>query len=199
MPRTHTRKHIIEIGADLIARNGFGSTGINAVLTAAAVPKGSFYHYFSSKDDFGRAVIETFAEDYEAGLVAILSDRKQSPVQRLRAYFDTGLAAMHECDFARGCLIGNLGQELAGQNELFRACLNTVFSRWEKHFERCLAEALDQNEIDPATDVEDMASFLLAGWEGAILRAKVVKSLDPMHRFIRVFFNQCLADPRTRT
>ncbi|MBS3803808.1 MAG: TetR family transcriptional regulator C-terminal domain-containing protein [Oleiphilaceae bacterium] len=196
MARTDTRKHIIDIGADLIARNGFGCTGISAVLTAAAVPKGSFYHYFSSKDDFGLAVIESFAADYEIGLVAILNDDSQPPLQRLQAYFDTGLTAMRECNFSQGCLIGNLGQELAGRNELFRSRLDTVFSRWETHFEHCLAEALAQGEIAPSIDPADMASFLLAGWEGAILRAKVVKSLDPMHRFIRVFFNQCLPDSR---
>ena len=192
MTSNDTRSHIIHTGADLIGQKGFGATGINAVLTAAGVPKGSFYHYFSSKNDFGLAVIDTFAQEYDTKPDRILNDHTRSAVDRLRAYFDTGLETMTSCEFTRGCLIGNLGQELAGQNETFRRRLDTVFQGWEKRFERCVEEARQAGDIDASIDPADVASFLLSGWEGAILRAKVLKSTEPMERFVRVFFRQCL-------
>jgi TetR/AcrR family transcriptional repressor of nem operon len=192
MTSNDTRNHIIHTGADLIGQKGFGATGINAVLTTAGVPKGSFYHYFSSKNDFGLAVIDTFAQEYDAKLDRILDDRSRSCVDRLRAYFDSGLETMTSCEFTRGCLIGNLGQELAGQNETFRKRLDTVFQGWEKRFERCIEEARQAGDVDKAVNPADVASFLLSGWEGAILRAKVLKSTEPMERFVRVFFHQCL-------
>lgn len=192
MTTNDTRNHIIQTGADLIGQKGFGATGINGILTAAGVPKGSFYHYFSSKNDFGLAVIDTFAEEYDAKLDRILSDPSRSCVDRLRAYFDTGFETMTRCDYTRGCLMGNLGQELAGQNEMFRTRLDKVFSGWEQRFERCLAEAQANHDIDAGIDTADAASFLLSGWEGAILRAKVLRSTEPMERFVRVFFKQCL-------
>ncbi|MCK7548869.1 TetR family transcriptional regulator C-terminal domain-containing protein [Marinobacter koreensis] len=192
MASNDTRHHIIETGADLIGQKGFGATGINAVLTAAGVPKGSFYHYFSSKNDFGLAVIDSFAEEYDATLDRILNDSSRSCVDRLRAYFDTGFETMTSCEYTRGCLIGNLGQELAGQSEAFRTRLDKVFSGWEKRFERCIAEAQTAGDIDAHVDPADAASFLLSGWEGAILRSKVLKSTEPMERFVRVFFKQCL-------
>lgn len=192
MTSNDTRNHIIQTGAELIGQKGFGSTGINAVLTAAGVPKGSFYHYFASKNDFGLAVIDTFAEEYDAKLEAILKDTTRSCVERLQAYFDIGLEAMASCELTRGCLIGNLGQELAGQNEAFRKRLDTVFHSWEKRFEQCIEEAQQAGDVDASVNPADAASLLLSGWEGAILRAKVLKSPEPMERFVRVFFRQCL-------
>lgn len=194
MTSNDTRTHIIQTGADLIGQKGFGATGINAVLTAAGVPKGSFYHYFSSKHDFGLAVIDTFAEEYDATLDRILNDTSRSCVDRLRTYFDTGFETMTSCDYTRGCLIGNLGQELAGQNEAFRQRLDTVFSSWEKRFELCLHDARQAGDIRADIDPTDAASFLLSGWEGAILRSKVLKSTEPMERFVRVFFKHCLKE-----
>ena len=70
--------------------------------------------------------------------------------------------------------------------------LDTVFQGWEKRFERCVEEARQAGDIDASIDPADVASFLLSGWEGAILRAKVLKSTEPMERFVRVFFRQCL-------
>jgi len=192
MTTNDTRNLIIQTGADLIGTKGFGATGINGILTVAGVPKGSFYHYFSSKNDFGLAIIDTFAEEYDEKLDQILNDSSRSCVDRLRAYFDTGFDNMTSCDCTRGCLIGNLGQELAGQNEMFRVRLDKVFCTWEKRFEHCIAEAQTAGDIDANIDPSDAASILLSGWEGAILRSKVVKSTDPMERFVRVFFTQGL-------
>ncbi|NMT63021.1 TetR/AcrR family transcriptional regulator [Marinobacter orientalis] len=192
MTSNDTRTHILHTGADLIGQKGFGATGINAVLTTAGVPKGSFYHYFSSKNDFGLAVIDTFAQEYDTRLDQILNNTSRSCVDRLRDYFSNGLDTMTSGEFTRGCLIGNLGQELAGQNEIFRKRLDTIFQGWEKRFERCIEEARQAGDVDEAINPADVASFLLSGWEGAILRAKVVKSTEPMERFVRVFFQQCL-------
>ncbi|SFT40078.1 TetR/AcrR family transcriptional regulator [Halomonas saccharevitans] len=187
-----TRDKLIQIGAELIAEQGFNATGINAVLSRAGVPKGSFYHYFSSKEDFGLAVIDAFAEQYDARLVAILQAPDQPPLARLRRYFEAGRIDMHSCDHARGCLIGNLGQELSSRSEAFRARLDQVFRQWERHLVVCLEEARAAGEVAEDLDAERLAGFILAGWQGAMLRAKTTKSLAPMEAFEQVLFHELL-------
>lgn len=192
MPRADTRRALIRAGSALIARQGFNNTGITAIVEAAGVPKGSFYHFFTSKEDFGLAVIEEFAAEHRARLDQILIDEKRTPLDRIRRYCAAGLTDMVEHDFARGCPIGNLGQELAGQNEIFRRQLDAVFNEWQALFADCLRHAQAAGEIGASWDVALLAEFFLASWEGATLRAKVTQSLVPMEAFIVVFFKHVL-------
>ncbi|RUR26686.1 TetR family transcriptional regulator [Vreelandella andesensis] len=192
MKNTATRDKLIDTGAELIAQQGYNATGINAVLKTCGVPKGSFYHYFSSKEDFGLAVIERFANQYDESLSTLLEDVSLPPLERLRRYFATGREHMLSCDHATGCLIGNLGQELSGQNDTFRDALNLVFQHWEKRFVDCLQYAQDLGDIDASIAPEALASFILSGWEGAILRAKTLKSVAPMEHFESILFAHVL-------
>ncbi|MHB8252527.1 MAG: TetR/AcrR family transcriptional regulator [Acidiferrobacter sp.] len=195
MASVDTRQALILVGSGLIARQGFNNTGLNAVLCAAGVPKGSFYYYFSSKEEFGLAVIDNFEAEHSARLEALLTDRAFSPLQRIRNYFDAGIADMVANAFSRGCPIGNLGQELAAQNEIFRVRLDAVFNGWQGRFADCLEEARQACEIVQETDVARLAEFLLASWEGATLRAKVTHSLTPMEAFVDIFFRRVLVPP----
>lgn len=187
-----TRDQIVRAGAELVARRGFNNTGLTAVLRAADVPKGSFYYYFEDKEAFGLALIDHLAAQHAARLDALLLDPNTSPLARLRAYFDAGLSDMTTYDYGRGCPIGNLSQELAGQNEAFRCRLQAVFAGWVSRFERCLDDAKKHGEIADTTDTANLAEFTLAGWEGATMRAKVTRSTEPMTAFTRLLFDQVL-------
>lgn len=193
MTHTATRDRLIQAGAELFAEHGYNATGINTVLKATGIPKGSFYHYFSSKEDFGLAVIDSFAEAFDAELASTLRDTSVPPLERLRRYFTSikDEVASHEC--SRGCLIGNLGQELSSKSDVFRSRLNYVFQGWERNFVVCLADARAAGEIDAYLDPEALSSFILVGWEGAILRAKMVRSVQPMEAFEAVLFERILA------
>ncbi|MDV6315222.1 TetR/AcrR family transcriptional regulator [Idiomarina sp. HP20-50] len=190
MIKNDTRQHIITIGADLISIHGFGSTGLNKILSEAQVPKGSFYHYFKSKNDFGLAVIETYAEEYEERMNETLGNETLRPVERLRSYLRGSVEDMKSCDFSKGCLIGNLGQELASQSPLFRERLDSIFSNWEQRIARCLDAAREAQQIEQDIDTEQMGAFILSGWQGALLRAKVQRSMLPLLRFEEMILKQ---------
>lgn len=193
MKRTNTRDRLIQVGKEIIAKHGFKAASLNEILTAAGVPKGSFYYYFASKEDFGLAIVDDFAREYRNRFERILGDSQYSPITRLRNYFELKITDMADCGCTDGCLIGNLAQELSAQNEIFRHRLDRVFAEWEQYFSRCLQAASEAGEITgDRYSYDSLAKFILSSWEGAILQAKVTKSVVPMKTFVDVLFTQVL-------
>ena len=193
MKRTNKRDELIQVGREIIAQQGFKATSLNDILTTAGVPKGSFYYYFASKEDFGLAIVNDFARDYHDRFERILGDERYSPLTRLRNYFELKIADMVDCSCIKGCLIGNLAQELSAQNELFRDRLDGIFTEWEQYFFQCLQEAYEAGEISTSDEINlNLAKFILASWEGAILQAKATKSVLPMEIFVSVLFERVL-------
>ncbi|MCM2358152.1 MAG: TetR/AcrR family transcriptional regulator [Geobacteraceae bacterium] len=188
MEKKDKKADIVSIGTHLISRQGYNATGIDAVLKEAGVPKGSFYHYFGSKEEFGLAVIDHFAERYNQRLDTFLNDEEVTPLNRIRNLLESGMARLTQNRCTKGCLIGNLGQELADQNERFRARLEEIFSSWKERYAACLREAQRAGELAPDLDAGVIAGFILSGWEGALLRAKVMKSPQPLRDFIETIF-----------
>jgi len=192
-----TRADILKVGTDIIARQGFNATGIDAVLKGAGVPKGSFYHYFSSKEAFGLAVLDGFAERYGRKLDEFFSDPSVRHLQRLRNYLDYSMERVARNGFAKGCLVGSLGQELADQHEPLRRRIDEIFQDWQRRFAACFRAAQEAGELSRAIAPERLAAFLLDGLEGALLRAKVTKTLDPIREFVSILFDRVLAEPQS--
>ncbi len=192
MERGEARNTILTVGIDLISLQGYHATGIDQVLKRAGVPKGSFYHYFQSKEEFGLAIIQEFAEQYSRRLEGFLKDSSVPPLKRIRNYMEDAQQWFVDNSHARGCLIGNLGQELADQNDRFRARLGEVFTRWTHLYAECVEEAQQRGELAADLHAPTLGEFILTGWEGALLRAKVAKSHLPLAHFIDVLFQTTL-------
>ena len=179
-------------GTELLTERGFQITGIDEVLKRVGVPKGSFYHYFKSKDHFGHAVIDNYEAYYAKKMDRIFGDTTQSPLQRLSNFTVNAKNGMVKFDFRRGCLIGNLGQELAALDTQFRERLEGVLLSWEKRVADCLREAIDVGELAQDQDPQALSRFFWVGWEGAILRSKLMRSLQPIDQFTTIFFRSVL-------
>jgi len=188
MEKRDTKAEIIDVGTEMISLQGYNATGIDAVLKRAGVPKGSFYHYFGSKEEFGLQVIDNFAELYRERLDGFFDAPEVKPLDRIRNYLESGLAALSACQCSKGCLIGNLGQELADQNERFRERLDQIFAAWKERLADCLQQAQQRGELNRELNCSVIAGFILSGWEGAVLRAKVMRSPQPLHDFIDTIF-----------
>jgi TetR/AcrR family transcriptional regulator, transcriptional repressor for nem operon len=186
------RQRLIDIGTELFTQKGFSSTGLDEIVLAAAVPKGSFYYYFGSKDAFAHAVIDNYAHYFARKLDRTLGNAALSPLQRLKAFTQDATLGMQRFDFRRGCLVGNLGQELGGLEEHFRQRLLGVLDGWRERVRHCIAQAQASGEIGTPLDAALLAQFFWSAWEGAVLCAKLERSTRALDNVSSLFLDHLL-------
>lgn len=182
-----TRRALLRCGMEVLTEQGLSATGIEQVLKKVAVPKGSFYHYFKSKEDFGLAVLAEYGRYFERKLQRNLSNTTLRPLERVGAFVDEAIAGMARHQWQRGCLVGNLGQEIRVLPERFRGQLEGILNSWQRLLADCLREARSQGQVGPAVDCDVAAAFFWVGWEGAILRARLVENEQPLKVFYQGF------------
>jgi TetR/AcrR family transcriptional repressor of nem operon len=192
MKTTNTRQTLLEAGKQLIWEKGYTATGIQDVLQAAGVPKGSFYHYFESKDAFVFAVLENYMQEYYARVGHYLEDETLTPLARLRQFFVAAGRWFESLPSYRGCIIGNLSQELAAYNEVFRLKLQSELEQSHSLILHCLQQAQERGELPAQMAVDQVADFCLSGLHGALLRTKVGQDPAPLHAFLAVLFEYVL-------
>jgi TetR/AcrR family transcriptional regulator, transcriptional repressor for nem operon len=180
-----TREKIIRKGARLIHAHGYKATGIQQILDTVGIPKGSFYFYFKSKDDFGCAVIDHFTETIGEIFTICLGDARISPLQRLENLLDYYEAAFEKSGATLGCPIANLSLELADNSETLRERLRIAIEARIAQIEACMEEARHSGLLPPGLNIADTARFIFHGLEGAILHMKVAKSIEPIRTFRR--------------
>jgi len=168
---------------------GFHSTGLSDIVNAAGVPKGSFYHFFPSKDVFGMAVLEQHFQNYEQVTGELLSRADVPPLTRVYDFFRAAREKMLRRNCEGGCLVGNLAQEMADQDESFRLRLDQIMRSWQTSIARCLQQARDQDQLSISVEPTELARFLLDSWEGALMRSKVTKNTEPLDNFMSIIFN----------
>ncbi len=201
--RGDTRRALIWCGTELLTERGFQVTGIDEVLKRVGVPKGSFYHFFANKHDFGEAVIRNYVDYYARKMARLFDDPSRPPLARLRAFVEDAKRGMQKYGYRRGCLIGNLGQELASLDDAFRDQLEAVLLSWECRVAGCLQQAKAMGELPAGSNPEALSRFFWIGWEGAVLRAKLTRNAEPLDQFADLFFAAVLpsvpAPATTRT
>ena len=188
MPKPSFRNKIIEAGLTVMFRKGYNGSGVRDIVAQAAVPQGSFTNHFRSKELFALEVLNYYYDYTKIIVQEILTDTTLSPRQRLERYLDHITTRLKHDNFLRGCLIGDFSLEKAHQSELLRNRLQEIFVDWRESFARCIKEAQDAGEIDSVFSSKELAAFLLASWEGAILLMKVEKDPSPLYRFKKIVF-----------
>ncbi|HEY5763671.1 MAG TPA: TetR/AcrR family transcriptional regulator [Rhodocyclaceae bacterium] len=184
-----TRAALLRCGMELLTEKGFHSTGLDELLARAGVTKGSFYHCFPSKEVFGLAVIDAYDAYFAGKLDRSLLSTERQPLDRIADFIADARAGMVRHHFRRGCLIGNLGQDSPALPEAYRDRLERVFLDWQARLARCLELARDAGLIADSANCNELAEFFWIGWEGAVLRSKLMASPRPLDVFTTAFFS----------
>jgi TetR/AcrR family transcriptional repressor of nem operon len=167
-------------------------------LKQANVPKGSFYNFFSSKEEFGLAIIDRFVAGREEIFTPIFRNDSLPPLQRIRRSFETLTTMFEGDDCTKGCLLGNLGLEMSDHSENVRQRLEQSLQMWIRELTALLGEAQEKKTIPANIDAEMLAENLIASFQGALLRSKVKKSSEPLKNFIYLYFDRFLTQEEGR-
>ncbi|HEY9677809.1 MAG TPA: TetR family transcriptional regulator C-terminal domain-containing protein [Drouetiella sp.] len=184
-----TKLQLLEAGINIMIEKGYNNTGIMEVLQKTGVPKGSFYYYFDSKEEFGLQIINYFNDCFIAKKRGPLEDKTVSPVKRLRGYCDEWIQQLEQNECRKGCLIDNLSQEMADQSEVFRNRLKEIADETQAVVAACIKEGQELGEIPACYDSNDLAEFFTCSMKGALQRAKINKNIEPLKVVSRVLFD----------
>lgn len=176
------KSEIVAIAADLIHEYGYNNIGIKKILDEANIPKGSFYHYFQSKEDLALSVIE-----FHIGNTKNILGQLDRSIEGLHDFFNVFFERLEEMEYKKGCPIGNLILELADLKESYREKL----LEWFKFLEDEITDILEETELQTKGNPRALASFIISSFEGAIMKAKLQKNKEPIVEFNHYIF-ECL-------
>jgi TetR/AcrR family transcriptional repressor of nem operon len=182
------REDILDAGLQVMFRSGYQGATVRDICAAAGAPHGSFTNHFRSKEAFAQEVLDRFFVCTKGFVREALDDKSRTPRQRLKRFLDIITGELKGDAWTRGCLIGDFSLQASSESELLRQRLEEIFQEWRAPFAACIAEAQSTGEIDAAFDPMDLAEFLLASWEGAILRMRVERGPAALDRFKNIIF-----------
>jgi len=169
---------------------------VRDICAAAGAPQGSFTNHFRSKEAFAVEVLNRYFDYLKDMVAAALTDETLTPRQRLRRYLDVITEKLERDRWMIGCLIGDFSLQVSSHSRLLRKRLDSIFREWRTLFASCVAAAQAAGEVDSRFDATELAEFLLASWEGAILRMKVERSPAALERFKTIVFETVFQQPR---
>ncbi|MCE0538114.1 TetR/AcrR family transcriptional regulator [Kineosporia rhizophila] len=175
-----TRVALLDSAEKIFSRKGYAGVGINEVLSSIGVPKGSFYHYFASKDAFGEAVITFYFEHYLLEMDQIMGDSGRTWADRLMAYWQNWRETQSLDECQGRCLAVKLGAEVADMSEPMRLALKTGTTGVIDRLARALEGGAEDGSLTLDGEAHAMAQSLYELWLGASVMAKVNRSLQPM-------------------
>lgn len=176
----NTRQQILDTARPIIASKGFSAVGLSEILLAARVPKGSFYHWFSSKEHFGEALLEHYFEAYLHQVDTSLGAVGLSAPDRLTAFFVQWHRSQSSHDPELRCLVVKLSAEVCDLSEPMREALQRGIAQVLDRIQICLEVGVDAGELSDQLDPYEAAHRLYQQWIGATLLSLIQRSPTPL-------------------
>lgn len=183
--REDKKEAILLAGMSVMKSHGYNGTSVKDIVDAAGVPKGSFYNYFESKEQFALDAIDYAAMEGHAFFNQVAqNDDPGCAFMRLKGLFTVGIDCACDHNFKVGCFIGNMCQEMADCSDIIRVRLDQVMNGNTRAIADLIKEGQQQGSVSPDLDPAETAEFLFNAWEGALMRAKASKSKKPLTAFL---------------
>ena len=174
----NTKEHILDVGHKLVVKNGFIATGLSELLSEADVPKGSFYHFFKSKEDFGVHLLKKYFDDYLFVTSGFLQNRDKTGYDRVIDYFSYWLEKKDGNCSAYNCLVTKLSAEVSDLSENMREEMLIGVKEVINELNQCIKEGLEDKSIHIYKDTHLFAQEIYQQWIGAALLGKVYKDTE---------------------
>ena len=172
----NTRQHLLDTGHRLMADKGFTGVGLSEILQAAGVPKGSFYHYFKSKEQYGQAVLEHYFVAYLADMDRRLALPGLSAYQRLLDYWQGWQARCVAPGQGDECLVVKLSAEVADLSESMRLTLRDGAEQIVSRITDCIEQGQRDRSLSAPGEPRHLAETLHQLWLGASLLNKLQRT-----------------------
>lgn len=172
----YQKEEILKTGYHVLRKNGYHGVGINEILKEAGIPKGSFYNFFESKEDFVKKVMDWHALDQKNWIENFFNEAQDTPFNNLKAFYKT-LIQLNELDaFSSGCFINLMSNEVGRSNDRIAASANQIFMSWITVIAKEIEKAQEIGEARDDYSALKLAEYLHSGIYGAFSRMKVTRS-----------------------
>ncbi len=185
----HQAEDIINTGMELIRTKGYHNVGINEILKASNIPKGSFYNFFESKEDFARKALDSYGNSSLEMIKSFLRNKELSPVERLKSFYGYLIDANEQEGFIAGCLINTISMEVGGLSSVLAVSADQNFNVWLEEIAICIKEGQDKGEIRTDYLPKELAEYMHVGTYGAFSRMKMTKNRLYLDNWFEMTFN----------
>lgn len=174
------REKLLDQGIQLLMNQGYHGTGLKQILDTVRIPKGSFYNYFGSKEEFAAEAITHYIEPFIQRLNNHLQNPQLDALSALKRYYNDLIIETEQAGYKGGCLLGNMMGEMGDTSDQCRQALMTAVNRYSSLQKTALARAQMEGTVRKDHSAESMANLLLNSWQGALLRMKIEQSVQPL-------------------
>ncbi len=186
----HTRESLIEQGIELLSEHGYHGTGLKLILDTVKVPKGSFYNYFQSKEQFAAEIIESYTRSLLEQFENYLASSSDEPLVMIRKVYEAMIVQFEAQGCHKGCLVGNMAAEIGGSSQLCREAMQGTLAIWKPRIVALLKKGQTEGSVRLDLDAEELADVFWNTWEGGILRMKIDGNTKSLRRSLELMLEK---------
>lgn len=181
----HNKTEILARGMNLIREQGYSKTGINEILKVCGIPKGSFYNFFSSKEDFGFQTIDLYAKYIHGMYKKFNDDPSLDPVDKLKGFFRLSNENFRSEGCLLNCLLLSLSNEISEANNTFAARVLESFEEFKEYLIDWVSQGQENQSIRSDYSARELADYLYDSYHGAVIRMKYLGNCKPLEAFMK--------------